>query len=95
MTDPQITQRISALEAQVKTLTDQLKAVSEKKTGTPFLLHQSQFPKGIIKQQMLQASTTLAVGDLYYGDGSNNFIRLPIGTTGQKLTVAGGIPTWA
>lgn len=36
-----------------------------------------------------------ATGDLYYRDSSGNFVRLPIGTSGQTLKVsAGGIPEW-
>jgi hypothetical protein len=34
-------------------------------------------------------------GDLLYGTGSGALARRAIGTTGQVLTVAGGIPTWA
>lgn len=36
-----------------------------------------------------------AAGDLIYGTGSDAFTRLAIGSTGQALTVAGGIPSWA
>lgn len=35
-----------------------------------------------------------ANGDLYYRDSSGNFVRLPIGSTGQALKVSGGIPAW-
>lgn len=35
-----------------------------------------------------------AIGDTYYRDSSGNFVRRAIGTTGQVLTVSGGIPTW-
>jgi hypothetical protein len=42
----------------------------------------------------LQPNTTL--GDLAYGSATaNTNTRLGIGTTGQLLTVAGGVPTWA
>jgi len=42
----------------------------------------------------LNPSTTL--GDIEYRSSSANVnTRLPIGTTGQVLTVAGGVPTWA
>jgi hypothetical protein len=41
----------------------------------------------------LNPSTTL--GDLEYRSATaNTNTRLPIGTTGQVLTVAGGVPTW-
>jgi len=37
-----------------------------------------------------------ALGDLSYGSATaNTNTRLAIGTTGQILTVAGGVPTWA
>lgn len=35
------------------------------------------------------------VGDMLYSDATNNLARRAIGTTGQILTVAGGVPTWA
>jgi hypothetical protein len=42
----------------------------------------------------LQPGTTL--GDLAYSSATaNTNTRLPIGTTSQVLTVAGGVPTWA
>lgn len=34
-------------------------------------------------------------GDTIYESGTNTAARLPIGTTGQILTVVGGIPAWA
>lgn len=37
-----------------------------------------------------------ATGDVYYRNSSNNLARLPIGTSGQVLTVSGGgLPSWA
>jgi hypothetical protein len=42
----------------------------------------------------LQPGTTL--GDVAYSSATaNTNTRLPIGTTGQVLTVAGGVPSWA
>jgi hypothetical protein len=35
-----------------------------------------------------------ANGDTYYRDSSGNFVRLGIGSTGQVLKVASGIPSW-
>jgi hypothetical protein len=40
-------------------------------------------------------STVTTNGDLIYGTGSAAVTRLGIGSTGQVLTVAGGVPTWA
>jgi hypothetical protein len=39
--------------------------------------------------------TTLATGDLLYASAANTFAKRTIGTTGQVLTVVGGIPAWA
>lgn len=33
-------------------------------------------------------------GDLYHRDASGNFIRLPVGSTSQMLSVTGGLPSW-
>lgn len=41
------------------------------------------------------ATAITAAGDLIKGTGSGTFNVLPIGTTGQILTVAGGTATWA
>lgn len=35
-----------------------------------------------------------ATGDTYYRDASGNFIRLPIGSPAQVLTVSSGVPAW-
>jgi hypothetical protein len=40
-------------------------------------------------------STLTTNGDLLYGTGSGALSRLGIGTTGQVLTVSGGLPAWA
>lgn len=58
-------------------------------------INQDQIVPGLIKQRHLAATPVIANGDLYYGDGNNNFIRIPIGTTNQTLKVINGIPTWA
>jgi hypothetical protein len=39
--------------------------------------------------------TTYLTGDTLYASAANTLSKLPIGTVGQVLTVAGGIPTWA
>lgn len=36
-----------------------------------------------------------AVGDLVYADTTTTLVKLPVGTTGQVLTVAAGVPAWA
>lgn len=40
-------------------------------------------------------STVTTAGDVIYATGSSAVTRLGIGSTGQVLTVAGGIPSWA
>lgn len=35
-----------------------------------------------------------ATGDIYYRDGSGNFVRIPIGATGNVLGIASGLPSW-
>ena len=46
-----------------------------------------------VTNSMATAITT--AGDLIKGTGSGTFDRLGIGTTGQVLTVASGVPSWA
>ena len=36
-----------------------------------------------------------AVGDLLYADTTTTLAKLPAGTTGQVLTIAAGVPSWA
>ncbi len=39
--------------------------------------------------------SSVTTGDLLYGAATNTWGRLPAGTNGQVLTLAGGIPSWA
>lgn len=41
------------------------------------------------------AQTTYTTGDLLYASATNTLTKRAIGTTGQVLTVSGGVPTWA
>jgi hypothetical protein len=41
------------------------------------------------------ATTITTNGDLLYGTGSGTYTRRGIGSTGQVLTVTGGVPTWS
>jgi hypothetical protein len=41
------------------------------------------------------AQTSYATGDTLYASASNTLSKLAIGSTGQVLTVSGGVPTWA
>ena len=38
---------------------------------------------------------TYTTGDMLYASGTNTLAKRAIGTTGQVLTVSGGVPTWA
>ena len=40
-------------------------------------------------------STLSTTGDIYYASSANTPARLGIGSTGNVLTVAGGVPSWA
>jgi hypothetical protein len=42
-----------------------------------------------------QKATLTTTGDVYYASAANTPARLGIGSTGDVLTVAGGIPSWA
>lgn len=59
----------------------------------PRYLHESQFPRGVIKPWMLAATTTMKNGDLYYSNGSI-FVQLLAGNANQVLTLVNGVPTW-
>lgn len=39
--------------------------------------------------------STYTTGDTLYASASNVLSKLPVGSTGDVLTVAGGVPTWA
>lgn len=41
------------------------------------------------------AQSTYTTGDTIYASATNTLSKLTVGTTGQVLTVAGGVPTWA
>jgi hypothetical protein len=41
------------------------------------------------------SQTTYATGDILYASATNTLTKRTIGTTGQVLTVSGGVPTWA
>lgn len=41
------------------------------------------------------ALTSYTTGDVIYASATNTLAKLPIGSTGQVLSVSGGIPTWS
>lgn len=46
-------------------------------------------------QSIFDTTGTPSAGDIIYRNGSNQWARLPIGTAGQVLNVAAGLPAWA
>ena len=40
-------------------------------------------------------TTTYTTGDILYASGTNTLAKRAVGTSGQILTVSGGVPTWA
>ena len=51
-------------------------------------------PSSATRKRLAMYDTSGATGDIYYRDASNEFKRVPIGSTGDMLTVASGIPSW-
>ena len=45
--------------------------------------------------QYITKATATTAGDTLYATGASTIARLGIGTTGQVLTVSGGVPAWA
>lgn len=41
------------------------------------------------------SQSTYTTGDILYASASNTLSKLAVGSTGQVLTVSGGVPTWA
>lgn len=58
-------------------------------------LYLTQTTSAIRKVIAAYDDTSGATGDIYYRNSSANFNRLAVGSTGQVMTVTGGIPTWS
>jgi hypothetical protein len=48
-----------------------------------------------LTSEVINNTLLTTTGDSIYASGANTPARLAVGTTGQVLTVAGGVPTWA
>jgi hypothetical protein len=59
-----------------------------------FILQQGMIKPGTIKERHLVSSGTIAPGDLFYGDGTNSIVRLPIGTDNQVVGSLNGNLLW-
>lgn len=46
------------------------------------------------RKQIPTIDTAGALGDVYYRNAAGAFVRLPVGSTGQVLTVQSGAPAW-
>ncbi len=58
-------------------------------------LYFTQTSGSIRKKLMLYNDASGATGDIYYRNSTGAIDRLPIGTSGQVLSVASGVPSWA
>lgn len=65
----------------------------DNKIGSPIpIISQQNIAPGAIKQRHLVPSPTQK-GDMYYGS-NGGFANLPVGTSGQVLTILNGVPVW-
>lgn len=64
-------------------------------TSTPASGSLNPFPPSGYLDYLAEQSLYAAGDVIYYDGGVSNLYRLPIGTTGQVLTVASGNPSWA
>ncbi len=72
-------------------LEDSTSSTSTTKAATPNSVKSAyDLANGAIAKSLVDAA-----GDLIYGSADNTVARLAIGTTGQVLTVSGGLPAWA
>ncbi len=67
------------IEKKLKELEEKVSLLSQRRVG------QNDVIPAATKQSHLVAGE-MAPGDIMYGDGTNNFVRLPVGTDGQVLT---------
>lgn len=72
-------------------LTDSTSSTSTTTAATPNSVKSSYD----LANSAIPKSTVTTNGDLIYGTGSATITRLGIGSTGNVLTVSGGVPTWA
>lgn len=62
-------------------------------TQPGLFITQESIAPAAIKQRHLVAAPTRR-GDIYFGSDGNAFANLPVGLTGQVLTVLDGVPSW-
>lgn len=76
-----------------ETLTN--KTISGASNTLTVRLDQSDVTGTLVATKGGTAQSTYATGDTIYASASNTLSKLTVGSTGQVLTVAGGVPTWA
>ena len=81
----------SAIQTQIDTKAPSSTAVTL--TGTQTLTNKTLTSPVIAS--VINNTLTSTTGDIIYASGANTPARLGIGSTGNVLTVAGGIPSWA
>jgi len=64
-------------------------------TGTQTLTNKTISASTNTLTGVINNTLTTTTGDIIYASSANTPARLGIGTTGQVLTVSGGVPTWA
>jgi len=72
-------------------LTDSTSSTSTTTAATPASVKSSYD----LANAAIPKNLTTTTGDIIYASGANTPARLGIGSTGQVLTVSGGIPSWA
>ena len=81
----------STLAAGVVQLTDSTSSTSTTTAATPNSVKTSYD----LANAAIPKSTVTTNGDLIYGTGSSAVTRLGIGSSGQVLSVSGGVPAWS
>ena len=84
-------QTASTTQSGAVQLTDSTSSTSTTTAATPNAVKTSYD----LAAAAIPKSTVTTAGDVIYATGSSAVTRLGIGSTGQVLTVAGGVPTWA
>ncbi len=65
---------------------------NQQSSSSPYILSQQIVPLAIQEQHLVPPP--LAKGDLIYSIDGVRFNKIPIGTSGQVLTVESGLPAW-
>lgn len=84
-------QSASTSQAGAVQLTDSTSSTSTTTAATPNAVKSAYD----LANAAIPKSTVTTSGDVIYATGSSTVTRLGIGSTGQVLTVSGGVPAWA